>query len=68
MTARLRHRRSEIENAGRIARELGLVVRLEADGAITLMPQRDDRAPVDTQADLDLDAELAAFEAKHGHR
>lgn len=38
VTKPLRHRRSEIESAGRIARELGLAVRLEANGAITLIP------------------------------
>lgn len=38
MSKPLRHRRCEIENAGRVARELGLSVRLEADGAITLIP------------------------------
>ncbi len=39
MTKPLRHRRCEIENAARIAADMGLPVRLEADGAITILPK-----------------------------
>lgn len=41
MTRPLRHSRSEIQNAARIAKEMGMTVRLEADGAITLIPESD---------------------------
>ncbi len=52
MTRPLRHRRCEIENAGRVARDMGLTVRLEVDGAITLIPDthndRFDSAPLNS--------------------
>lgn len=38
MTAPLRHTKAEIRNAAQVARELGLAVRLESDGAITFIP------------------------------
>lgn len=43
MTKPLRHTKHEIEQAARMARELGVVVRLETDGAITFLPE--DHAP-----------------------
>ncbi len=49
MTKPLRHRRSEIENAARVARDMGLTVRLEPDGAITLIPA-DHNSQVDSSA------------------
>lgn len=38
MTKPLRHTKSEIEHAARMACEHGLTTRLEADGAITFIP------------------------------
>jgi len=38
MTRPLRHTRPEIRNAAEMAREYGLAVRLEKDGAITFLP------------------------------
>lgn len=38
MTKAVRHTKHEIENAAKMADDLGLTVRLEADGAITFIP------------------------------
>jgi hypothetical protein len=38
MTKPLRHLRAEIESAARVAKDMGLTVRLENDGSITLIP------------------------------
>lgn len=48
MTKPLRHSRSEIQNAARVAKEMNMTVRLEADGAITLIPDND--ATIDNEA------------------
>lgn len=66
MTRALRHSKSSIENAARVARDMGLAVRLEPNGAITMIPTIHRVPSIDGSADDDLDRELEAFEAKHG--
>ena len=63
MSRALRFTKAEQENAARICREHGVAVKMARDGSLLIFP-----APsVDMGDDIDLDAELAAFEAKHGN-
>lgn len=66
MTRALRFSRAEIANAAKVAREHGVAVKLERDGSIVVLPDFNGPKTVDTSAEDDLDAELAAFEAEHG--
>lgn len=67
MTRRAVHSKREIENVARIARESGLAVRLEPNGAITMFPAVHKAPAIDGADNDDLDRELQAFEAKHGN-
>lgn len=66
MSRRAAHSKSEIEHAARVARDLGLAVRLEPNGAITMIPTIHRPPTIDGADNDDLDRELEAFEAKHG--
>lgn len=68
MTRALRFSRSELANAALIAREHGVSVKLDRDGSILVFPGTHTPIAVDATEIHDLDAELAAFEAKHGGR
>lgn len=68
MTRALRFSRSELANAALIAREHGVSVKLDRDGSILVFPGTHRPDPVDADNNDDLDAELAAFEARHGGR
>lgn len=67
MTRALRFSKAEIANAAKLCREHGVVVKLSPDGSMMVFPDTHKLAAVDTAGNDDLDAELAAFEAKHGH-
>jgi hypothetical protein len=62
----LRFTKTELENAAKLCREHGVLVKLSRDGSILVIPDNHRPEPVDTSEVDDLDAELAAFEAKHG--
>lgn len=67
MTRALRFTKIELANAAKLCREHGVLVKLARDGSILVIPDNHRPLAVDaTEAD-DLDAELAAFEAKHGN-
>lgn len=66
MTRALRFTKTEIANAAKISREHGVVVKLGRDGDLFVFPDTHKPPAVDISGDDDLDAELAAFEAKHG--
>lgn len=68
MTRALRFSRSELANAALIAREHGVSVKLDRDGSILVFPGTHRPDVVDAGNNDDLDAELAAFEARHGGR
>ena len=66
MTRRRAFTQSDITRAAKVAKELGVTVRLEADGAVTISP-----VPPKTAKELEdeeLDRELEAFERKHRTR
>lgn len=65
MTRALRFSRAEIANAALVCREHQVAVRLGRDGSMVVFPAPP-ATPLDTGDEDDLDAELAAFEAKHG--
>lgn len=67
MTKPLRHLRCEIENAARVAKELGLAVRLERDGAITLIPDIHREHRVDDPAN-DGGNSLREWRERHGSK
>lgn len=67
MTRALRFSKSELENAARLCREHGVVVKLARDGDLIVFPDTHKPVALDSPDDEDLDAELSAFEAKHGH-
>lgn len=67
MTRPLRHSKSAFDKAVRIARESGVAVRLEPNGAITVFPVIHKALTIDGADNDDLDRELEAFEAKHGN-
>lgn len=67
MTRALRFTKHELENAARLCRAHGVAVRLTRDGEIVVFPGKANPNAIDTTEDEDLDAELAAFEAKHGN-
>lgn len=66
MTKPLRFTKTELANAAKLCREHGVMVRLSRDGSMLVIPDTHKPKPVDTTTEDDLDAELAAFEAKHG--
>ncbi len=66
MTRALRFSKSEIDNAAKICRERGVVVKMTRDGSLFVFPDNHKPVALDSSDDEDLDAELAAFEAKHG--
>lgn len=68
MSRALRFTRSELANAALIAREHGVSVKLDRDGSILVFPGAGKVETVDSGDNDDLDAELAAFEARHGGR
>ena len=63
MSRALRFTKAEISNAAKLCREHNVIVKLTRKGDLLVFPEQ--RAKVDTQDD-DLDAEWAAFEARHG--
>lgn len=67
MSRPLRFTKSELTNAVRLCREHGVIVKMARDGSLLVFPDAHRAPSVDTADDIDLDAELAAFEAKHGH-
>jgi hypothetical protein len=68
MTRALRFTKTELATAAKLCREHGVQVKLGRDGSILVFPDTHRPTPVDTTEADDLDAELAAFEAKqHGH-
>ena len=66
MTRALRFSKSELENAARLCREHGVVVKLARDGDLIVFPDTH-KPQVDTTEEDDLDAELSAFGVKHGN-
>ena len=66
MTRALRFTKTELANAAKLCREHGVVVKLGRDGSMLVFPDTHKPEPVDTTDDDGLDAEWAAFEAKHG--
>lgn len=66
MSRALRFSKAEIANAALIVREHGVTVKLERDGSMLVFPDTHKPIVVDRSETDDLDAELAAFEAKHG--
>lgn len=66
MTRALRFSKAEIANAAKLCREHGVVVKLSRDGSMMVFPDTHRPVAIDTASDDDLDAELAAFEARHG--
>lgn len=66
VTRALRFTKTEIDNAAKIVSERGVVVRLTRSGDILVVPATH-TPPVDMTGEEDLDAELSAFEAKHGN-
>ena len=66
MTKPLRFSKAELENAAKLCREHGVVVKLDRDGSLLVFPDTH-KPQVDTTEEDDLDAELSAFGAKHGH-
>lgn len=66
MSKPLRFSKSELSNAAKLCREHGVVVKLDRDGSLIVFPDTH-RPAVDTIEEEDLDAELLAFEAKHGN-
>ena len=67
MSKPLRFTKAELANAAKLCREHGVMVKLGRDGSMLVIPDTHRPEMVDTSAEDDLDAELAAFEAKHGH-
>jgi hypothetical protein len=63
----LRFTKAELANAAKICLEHGVLVKLGRDGSMLVIPDTHKPQVVDTTEEDDLDAELAAFEAKHGH-
>jgi hypothetical protein len=66
VTRALRFTKTELANAAKLCREHGVLVKLARDGSILVIPNTHRAEVVDAPEDDDLDAELAAFEAKHG--
>ena len=66
MTRPLRFSRAELRNALELVKSEDVAVKLTRDGGILLFPAKHIAGAVDPSEDDDLDAELAAFEAKHG--
>lgn len=66
MTRALRFSKAELKNAVELVRGGDVAVKLTRDGAVLLIPAKHIARAVDPTEDGDLDAELAAFEAKHG--
>lgn len=66
MTKIVRFTKAELAAAAKLCKEHGVVVKLNRDGDVFVFPDTHKPDPVDISADDDLDAELAAFEAKHG--
>lgn len=62
----LRFSKAELRNAVALVKGEGVAVKLTRDGGILLFPAKHIAGPVDPSQQDDLDAELAAFEAKHG--
>lgn len=67
MSKPLRFTKAELENAAKLCRAHGVLVKLGRDGSMLVIPDTHNHETVDTTPEDDLDAELAAFEAKHGH-
>lgn len=65
MSKPLRFTKTELDNAAKVVSQHGVSVRLMRNGDLLVFPDTH-TAPVDMAAEDDLDAELAAFEAKHG--
>ena len=65
MTRAIRFTKTEIDNAAKVASQRGVAVRLTRAGDILVFPATH-TPPVDMTEEQDLDAELLAFEAKHG--
>lgn len=66
MSRALRFTKTEIDNAAKVASERGVAVRLTRSGDVLVFPATHTHS-VDTTEEEDLDAELLAFEAKHGN-
>lgn len=66
MSKPLRFTKAEMQNAARLSRDLGVVVKLGRDGSLLVFPDTH-KSQVDTTEEDDLDAELSAFRAKHGN-
>jgi len=66
MSKALRFTKSELENAAKLCRAHGVVVKLVRDGSLLVFPDTH-KPQVDTTEEDDLDAELSAFGAKHGN-
>ena len=67
MSKPLRFTKAELANAAKLCREHGVMVKLGRDGSMLVIPDTHKPPTVDTAAEDDLDAELAAFEARHGN-
>lgn len=63
MTMKRRFTKAEITVAAKVAKEQGVTVRLDADGALTISP-----ASVASSEEEELDRELEAFSRKHEPR
>jgi hypothetical protein len=66
VTRALRFTKSELENAAKLCREHGVVVKLAKDGSMLVFPDTHRAPTLDVSEDELLDAQLAAFEAEHG--
>jgi hypothetical protein len=66
MTRAARFSKAELANAAKLCREHGVVVKLARDGSMMVFPDTHKPDPVDSADNDDLDAEWAAFEARHG--
>lgn len=62
----LRFTKHEIANAAAICQEHKVILKLSRDGSMLVFPDSHKTPRLDTTEAEDLDAELAAFEARHG--
>ncbi len=60
----IRFTKAELARAASVAKDLHVMLRLQADGSIIVYPEVSESV---TDEDNELDRELRAFEAKHGY-
>lgn len=66
MSRALRFTKTELATAAKVVSQHGVAVRLMRNGDMMVFPDTHTTS-VDTSDEEDLDAELLAFEAKHGN-